>query len=94
MDGFIDLFKTSENVMEKLIEFEKTAELAVALITQGLQDSHWNELKEIIGIDCTGQSTEIDLRIILEKNDLNKEIIDYAKLIEDKASREFQIKQK
>ena len=94
MDGFNDLIKTAETFREKSIEFEKTAELAVALTTQGLQDRHWNELKEKTGIDCTDQSAQIDLNAILDKNDLNKEIIENAKLIADKASREFQIKQK
>ena len=94
MEGFNDLIRTAENFREKSIEFEKTAELAVALTTQGLQDRHWNELKEKTGIDCTDQSAQIDLNIILQKNDLNKEIIENAKLIADKASREFQIKQK
>ena len=94
MEGFNDLIKTAENFREKSIEFEKTAELAVALTTQGLQDRHWNELKEKTGIDCTDQSAQIDLKLILERNDLNKEIIENAKLIADKASREFQIKQK
>ena len=68
-DGFNDLIKTAESFREKSIEFEKTAELAVALTTQGLQDRHWNELKEKTGIDCTDQSAQIDLKIILEKND-------------------------
>ena len=94
MEGFGDLIKTAESFREKSIEFEKTAELAVALTTQGLQDRHWNELKEKTGIDCTDQSANIDLKMILEKNDLSKEIIENAKLIADKASREFQIKQK
>ena len=94
MEGFNDLIKTAENFREKSIEFEKTAELAVALTTQGLQDRHWDELKEKTGIDCTDQSAQIDLNTILSKNDLNKEIIENAKLIADKASREFQIKQK
>ena len=94
MEGFGDLIKTAESFREKSIEFEKTAELAVALTTQGLQDRHWNELKEKTGIDCTDQSSNIDLKMILEKNDLSKEIIENAKLIADKASREFQIKQK
>ena len=48
--------------MQKSIEFEKTAELAVALTTQGLQDRHWNELKESIM-----QNNELK-RIIEEKN--------------------------
>ena len=94
MEGFNDLIRTAESVREKSIEFEKTAELAVALTTQGLQERHWNELKEKTGIDCTDQSANIDLKLILENNDLNKEIIEHAKMIADKAAREYQIKQK
>ena len=95
MDGYGELIKTAEEERDRSKEFEKISDLAVSLTTKGLQERHWEELKNSTGIDCTDKSQSMDLNKILSQNEnLSKEIINTAKAIADKASREFQIKQK
>jgi dynein heavy chain len=95
MDGYGELIKTAEEERDRSKEFEKIADLAVSLTTKGLQERHWDELKNQTGIDCTDKSVPIDLATIINQNgDLSKEVVNLAKAIADKASREFQIKEK
>ena len=95
MDGYGELIKTAEEERDRSREFEKIADLAVSLTTKGLQERHWEELKNQTGIDCTDKSKQMDLETIINQNgDLSKEVVNVAKGIADKASREFQIKEK
>ena len=96
MNGYNELIQTAENERLKSKEFEGIAELAVSLTTRGLQDRHWQELKEKTNIDCTDQTKDTTLTMIVGENTntVSKEVINVSKSIADKAGREFQIKEK
>ena len=95
MDGYNELIQTAETVRLQSKTFEGIAELAVSLTTRGLQDRHWNELKEKADIDCTDQSKDTTLLDIVGSSEtVSKEVINISKAIADKANREFQIKEK
>ena len=93
---FSKIVETAEVYKKKAEEFRPISNLAEALTTEGMQERHWEELKEKTGIDCVsreGLCLETVIASITEQSSdkISKEIIANALNISDKATKEFRI---
>lgn len=88
--NFTKIISTAEEIRKRAEEFKPIANLAVHLTTEGMEERHWQELKEKTTIDCSTISN-MSLNDILMNCDLNQEILHKTEEIADKAFREHQI---
>jgi len=93
---FNKVIEMAEIFKKKAEEFRPISTLAEALTTEGMQERHWEELKEKTGIDCTnreGLTLDAIVNNLTEQSidKIGKEIIINALNISDKATKEFKI---
>jgi len=88
--NFNRIIATAEEIKKQAEAFKPIATLAVHLTTEGMEERHWEELRENVGIDCSNIESQT-LDDIIKVKEPTSEVLYKTEEIADKAFREHQI---